>query len=144
MSTIKRVFIDFNKNNSDKDATCFGHSVDNPGGRNRVFSFEVDPNDPIIKAVVWANDTLANAVQFHTSSGHISPMYGTPHHEAKATTFGGREGSHLVGIYGRFGGVIDSLGFTFAHLKGGVPDTIEASWAYGTEEGSTLASIDIK
>ena len=95
-----------------------------------------------MKADVWADDMVVNAVQFHLASGHISPRYGIPACAENPTTFAGEKGSQLVGVYGRFGGVIDSLGFRFATVDNGVPSLIDGSWFEGTEEESaSLVSL---
>jgi hypothetical protein len=118
-STINRVFLEFLKPTDSDDIhvpSYHGYEIENPRGRNQTFTFALDPGDEIVKAVVWTDGIIANAVEFHTQMGNVSPIYGIPKDGSKAVEFQGGPGSKLVGIYGRFGQVIDSLGFTFASL----------------------------
>ena len=131
--TIKRIFLEFEEANC-KDM-FWGHGVDNKG-ENKIFKLDLPPDDVIEKVVVWADHRLANAVQFHLASGHVSQMYGIPAPGAKETVFGGEEGTQLSGVYGRFGGVIDSLGFSFAKTENAVPSLVgHEEW---TEAGSAF------
>lgn len=67
----------------------------------KQFTIQNHVNDPIIMAIVYSDGNMAMAIQFQTKSGTISPMYGAP------------QGEQLVGIYGRYGDAMDSLGFAF-------------------------------
>ncbi|CAB9519546.1 expressed unknown protein [Seminavis robusta] len=112
---VKRVFLDFTDGNA---VSYIGCGVCTTG---KVTStFELCPNDEISKVVVWSDDKYVTAIQFYTMAGIVSPMYGIPKDKnskdknSVETTFEGGPGSRLVGIHGRFAGVIDKLGFTFA------------------------------
>lgn len=141
---IKRIYLMFN----DKDQRTLGKNVVfggfalGAGGNNHTFFFDLAPHDTISKVVVWADNYLANAVQFHLISGHTSPMFGIPVSDAKPTTFCGGAGSQLVGIYGRYGGAINSLGFSFAMRNKGIPSSVDCSLTDETnEECSSLLSL---
>jgi hypothetical protein len=130
--TIKRVFLEFHSPEATSSSTsCHpeleekipsyqGHAC-YKAVTNITFTFQLEPNDWIEQAVVWTDGILANAVQFYTKAGIESPLYGIPKDDGKRVVFGGgehQEGSgHLVGVYGRFGGVIHSLGFKFRSKK---------------------------
>ena len=131
-STIARVFMDFQNpttSSSHKNQFYWGADGTTQGSRN-TFTFKVPQEDSIYKVVVWSDGMVANAVQFYTRFGYISPLYGMEVDNSKSTTFQAPEGtdSQLVGVYGRFGGIIDSLDFAFASLEeeigGVVPKTI--------------------
>ena len=134
-STIARVFVDFHRSTgTDKNQFYWGCApVSGKAGHDRKsFTFELLSGDEICKVVVWSDGIVANAVQIHTQLGIVSPMYGIPPHGSKPQEFQAPEGgsSHLVGFYGRFGAVIDSLGFTFAsfeqeHVTGVIGDFID-------------------
>ena len=119
LSSIKRLWLDFNIPQPDPngDHGVFHGYFLNPSLYNKVFTFGLDPNDQIVKIVVWSDGILANAVQFHTEIGLISPMYGIPLPTSIATEFQGEYGSTLAGVHGRFGNFIDKLGFSFATLR---------------------------
>mmetsp|Transcript_30148 Transcript_30148/g.46215 ORF Transcript_30148/g.46215 Transcript_30148/m.46215 type:complete len:192 (-) Transcript_30148:87-662(-) len=133
---IKRVFIDFSKYSPGRDFYLAGRRYKTRVDEKSVCSFDVDPNDHILKVVVWADHQAVSALQFHLVSGHISPRYGIPSDSAKPVTYSGGEGSQLVGFYGRHSAWIDSLGFAFA-TRNGIPNSIGGSWTE-TEEDPTL------
>lgn len=119
-STIKRIYLEFNKPSDPqcrKEPSYHGFEYKRPDDRMRTFV--LDPNDEIVKIVVWTEGTLANAVCFHTRMGLISQTYGIPKDGTETVEFHGGKGRRLVGVYGRFGYVIDSLGFTFASIVPG-------------------------
>lgn len=79
-----------------------------------------DQGSDEIKVVVCFGGewSVVRALQFHTGFGVILPMYGIKAASSQPTKFQGSENSSsLVGIYGRYGGVIDSLGFPFASVE---------------------------
>lgn len=113
-STIKRVYLDYKQpefSDAGTDAMYHGWSSDHH--QDTEFTVKLNPRDPVVKAVVHTDGKRANAVQFHTRSGIISPMYGiaSSGSQLKAVEF---SGDKLVGVYGRFGDAMDSLGFAFA------------------------------
>lgn len=116
-SIIKRVFLEFMtpaNPSSKREPTYNGYSVHSAKNNNTMSTLELAPCDEVIKVVVWTDGIFANAVQFHTDTGIISQRYGICNTRSKAYAFKGEQGAHLAGVYGRFGGLIDSLGFTFA------------------------------
>jgi len=142
LSCVKRVFLDFHKmvpSSSCPDAIYWGCGVHI--SNNKTFTFDLAPGDEIFKAVVWSEGMVVNALQFHTKLGYLSPVFGIPRDNAKTTEVGGEESASLVGIYGRFGAVIDSLGFTFASVAT-APTMIGSSWIVQRmeEDSSTFPS----
>jgi hypothetical protein len=146
MNTIKRIWLDFHTPSLGEDVIFHGYAADGTSGwdkfigaYNTTFTFELGGEDQIVKIVVWSDGILANAVQFHTEMGIISPMYGMPATPANSFTFQGRcdSDSRLVGVHGRFGGAIDKLGFSFATFitVGGTSVATESS---GLESTTTM------
>lgn len=85
-----------------------------PDSSDRTLTFDLAVDDQIVKVVVWNGERVVTAVQFYTRRGLISPLYGFHGANDKETVFEGKTSdSHLAGVHGRFGGVIDKLGFTF-------------------------------
>jgi Jacalin-like lectin domain len=114
MNTIKRIWLDFQDPSPESDSIFYGYPVHGTGlfdTPNKTFTFPLGKDDQIVRVVVWSDGVLANAVQFHTEAGIISAMYGMPGPDATSSEF---QGHTLVGVYGRFGVVIDKLGFSFA------------------------------
>eukprot|EP00534_Pseudo-nitzschia_fraudulenta_P014246 CAMPEP_0201248244 /NCGR_PEP_ID=MMETSP0852-20130820/56057_1 /ASSEMBLY_ACC=CAM_ASM_000632 /TAXON_ID=183588 /ORGANISM="Pseudo-nitzschia fraudulenta, Strain WWA7" /LENGTH=93 /DNA_ID=CAMNT_0047546933 /DNA_START=5 /DNA_END=286 /DNA_ORIENTATION=+ len=69
----------------------------------------------IVRIDVWTDGTLVNALRFRFDSGEITETYGMPLSCEPTASFEGKcPGSILVGIHGRFSGVLDKLGFSFS------------------------------
>lgn len=85
---------------------------------NKVGSLVLYPNDCIVQVDVWSTG-IVRAVQFHTKCGIISPLFGSPTGDSVMTEFRApaEEDAELVGVHGRYGGVIDKLGFSFAKVN---------------------------
>ena len=109
-----RVFLEF-RDSPTKHPTYHGWQK-NSG---TLHTFEVGPDDKITKVVVWADKICAHALQIHTKNGIISELYGFPNEDSKPHEFYGghaiKDGDdiQIVGVHGRVGGLLDSLGFTF-------------------------------
>jgi hypothetical protein len=145
MNTIERIWIDFRCPTTDSPANVIFHGYPVHKQGNKIFTFKLRPDDKLVKAVVWSDGVLANAVQFHTESGIVSPMIGMPARGAQVTKFQGGCGSELVGVHGRFGGVIDKLGFSFATVSE-IPIVVVGSlWTSDTadEESSAMGSTNM-
>ncbi|CAB9498781.1 expressed unknown protein [Seminavis robusta] len=112
-ATIRRVFITFQDDgvfDDDMRNDLYQGQRLSASSSNGELSFNVGPDDPIVKVTVWTDGTLANAVQFQVKSGFVSQLYGAPPVEAQPHEF---QGDQLVGVYGAFGDAMDSLGFSF-------------------------------
>jgi hypothetical protein len=118
-SLIKRIFLEFNKPtdpNLNTEQERHPHYFGMSQGTEILSTFDlVDSNDPIVKVNIWI-DKYVTGVSFILKSGTTSQIYGTPSKYDTLTTFEGKNGSIMVGIHGCFGGVIDSLGITFAKI----------------------------
>lgn len=129
---MKRVTLDFNSfrlgSSSTSEDDIIYHAFDmDDDDENRTFTFDIGSLDTIAKIVVWAN-RYVNAIQVHMESGIISPMYGVPGDEALETEYFGGKDSQFVGIYGRYGGVMDSIGFRFWSSLTGESDEEEEEY----------------
>mmetsp|Transcript_30448 Transcript_30448/g.37052 ORF Transcript_30448/g.37052 Transcript_30448/m.37052 type:complete len:190 (-) Transcript_30448:186-755(-) len=113
LSTIKRIFLEFSSSCGEQKVPMY-HGCGVEKSDNKTFTFYATASDPIAKVNVWSDERVAKAVQFETRNGVISPMYGITEAGETLTVFQGGNDAHLVGIHGRFGGLIDMLGFTFA------------------------------
>ena len=97
-----------------------------PSGQHYRSDFTVDPGDCIVRIDVWTSENLLTALQFHTKSGFISELYGTPQlHGNKVTRIKSKyPGAQLVGVQGSYHkSSILCVGFTFADGVG-VGETI--------------------
>lgn len=133
--TLKRIHLEFKGQNKESTKSIYkGYEVDG-WDTAHTSTFTLMPDDRIVKAVVWSDDRVANAVQFYTAMGVVSPMYGSPEANCKVTVFEGKDDNcTLVGVYGRYGGVLDAVGFAFAPPQE-LPDSVVAA-AAGSEESS--------
>jgi len=119
-SAIKRIFFEFANTTGMQQYRTKVPSYTGLGvcGQSVTATLDIDPDDCIVKVDVWATPKdVVNAVQFRMKSGSVSELYGWgPDVEGcQRTTFKGTHpGSNLVGVHGRFQGVIFKLGFTFA------------------------------
>jgi hypothetical protein len=122
---VKRVYLGF-RNSSNEVNPSFYHldPTDKSSATNREFTFKLDADDTIVKVVVWSHGTYVNAIQVHTAYGNVSPLFGTHNESAKSVEFKGQAGEQLVGMYGKYGGVIDSVGFSFGS-RDSIPGTID-------------------
>merc|ERR1712183_1011047 len=115
---IKRIFLEFNKptqsNKKQKGEPWYGQHGTN--GHTTENTILLNSNDRIVKIDVWTDGFIVNAIRFVMKSGTISQIYGRPAGSYKSFE-GKNEKSQLVGIHGRYGGIIDSLGFTFASTE---------------------------
>ena len=147
-STIKRIFLEFERPTHSQQGKYLSPSYVQYAvyGDSATTTFEIDADDSIVRIDVWASDDLVNAVQFYLKSGLVSELYGAPYiYGSKLTSFVGKNpDSKLVGVHGRFGGVIDKLGFNFASLapdKNGFPplpvDSDDTKSTVVTEDVST-------
>ena len=143
VSTIKRLWFEFDHRQTDlaKGDVFYNGCPKNTDG-NKMATFELYPNDEIVKIVVWSDNKLAHAVQFHTEMGIVSPMYGIPLPNSTATEFQGEDGSRLAGVHGRFGAAMDKLGFSFVTLSHAVPNAVcVAAWPSDTTSDQVSASV---
>ncbi len=97
-----------------------------PTGKHYRSDFTVDPGDSIVRIDVWTSENLLTALQFHTKSGFISELYGTPQiNDNKVTIIKSKyPDAQLVGVHGSYhkNGIL-CVGFTFADGVG-VGETI--------------------
>ena len=130
---IQRIFLEFEKPLSESrvpfyygggtttstTATSTTSSGDDDSYIERVL--EISKNDPIVRVLVWENESHVKAISFQMNSGTISEVYGLlgSCSGLGATTKSYRAdypNSKLVGIYGRFDNVLGTLGFSFARV----------------------------
>jgi hypothetical protein len=138
-SSIKRIYFD-EAPEKGKDVIYHAVGVDVPtrngAVQNKDFTVDIGPDESIVKIKVWTNDEIVNAVQFHMNNGRISPMYGTGWNcngKEPSTLLEGTDDSIVVGFHGRYAGVIESLGFSFATFESTTPSTIGGSDFVGIE-----------
>lgn len=113
VNVIKRLHLTFRDGHTTKENIYWGISC-HPQN-NKSFHFPIDQHDSIESIHIWADEKLVCAVQFHTKAGITSPMFGAPPKkiEDSATVIKlDQPNENIVGIYGRFGGVVDKLGIT--------------------------------
>ena len=117
-SCILRVFLEFQDSTTTPEYIGFNHE---PAA---IQTFGVEEGDKISKIEVWHDKKCVTGLQIHTVSGRVSHLFGTPlkfHSKSmfQAEKVDGGNGKimmDLVGIHGSFGGLIDSVGFTFANV----------------------------
>jgi len=100
--------------------------------------FRVPVGSQIVKVLVWRSGPVIGAIQCFTNQGEQSPIMGVRRDGVEPVAY---EGHALVGMYGRYGGVIDNIGFRFAEDKSHNMD-VKTIYTYGTEfsnltDGST-------
>jgi hypothetical protein len=146
---IKRIFLEFNNHtDSNQDTKQERHPqyFDYYNVDNKLSTFELNPNDHIIKVNVWSDDDFVTGISFFLMSGTVSQLYGLPSEFDTLTTFEGKNGATMVGIHGCFGEVIDRLGITFAKTMhddlGFPPNHIDdASWSTLQKENESSCTV---
>ena len=142
---IKRIFLEFERPTHSPEGSYQSPSYLglNVYGNSSGYNFEVDADDSIVRIDVWASDDFVNALQFHLKSGLVSELYGTPYiFGSELTSFEGKNpNSKLVGVHGRFSGVIDKLGFTFAAI---VPNGNNCFPCIVDEDGTNQSVVMVK
>jgi hypothetical protein len=134
---IKRIYLEFNNHtDSNQDTKQERHPqyFDYYHVDNKLSTFELNPNDHIIKVNVWSDDDFVTGISFFLMSGTVSQLYGLPSEFDTLTTFEGKNGATMVGIHGYCSDFIDRLGITFAKTMhddlGFPPNHIDdASWS---------------
>jgi hypothetical protein len=116
-SSILRIFLEF------KDASRSPNYCGFTYKASTFHTFEVDQGDKISNIEVWHDHYCVTGLQFSTVSGHISHLFGTPSESDNKANFpaeidskDGKKMVDLVGVHGSFGGLLDSVGFTFGHV----------------------------
>jgi hypothetical protein len=135
---IKRIFLEFNNHtDSNQDTKQERHPqyFHYYNVSTKLSTFELNPNDHIIKVNVWSDDDFVTGISFFLMSGTVSQLYGAPSKSDTVSTFEGKNGATMVGIHGCFSEcAIERLGITFAKTMhddlGFPPNHIDdASWS---------------
>ena len=128
---IQRIFLEFEKPLSEsrvpfydgRGTTTTTTSTTSSGDDDYIERvLEISKNDPIVRVLVWENESHVKAISFQMNSGTISEVYGllgSCSGLGATTTKSYRAdypNSKLVGIYGRFDNVLGTLGFSFARV----------------------------
>jgi hypothetical protein len=124
LNVIKRIYLGFRNSSHEADPMFYHLVPSHESASSTEFTFKLDADDTIVKVVVWSHGTYVNAIQCHTAYGNVSPLFGTHKENAKSVEFKGQAGEQLVGMYGKYGGVIDSVGFSF-RSRDLIPGTID-------------------
>ena len=112
INIIKRIHLTFRDGFSTENNIYLGIACHQRN--NHRMQFVIAPHDSVQKVLLWADTVCVHAIQFHTQSGMVSPMFGIPSQDGiEPTEFVLDEPNEtIVGLFGRFGGIVDKLGLT--------------------------------
>ncbi len=115
---IQRIFLEFEKPLSELRVPYYYDGTSNSGDGYIERVLEISKNDPIVRVLVWENESHVKAIRFQMKSGTISEIYGLlgSSVDAPMSYRADYRNSRLVGIYGRFDNVLGTLGFCFARV----------------------------
>lgn len=113
---VKRFHVSFRDGMDTSHAIYHGQPVDQEGENARCV-FSIPRGDSISSISIWSDQYCVNAIHITLASGVMSPMFGTPSHSASMAVIN-TQNQTVLGIHGRYGGVMDKLGFTIGNILG--------------------------
>ena len=120
---IQRIFLEFEEplQPSEHKVPFYDGAEPKNDGSSIERILEIDRHDPIAGILVWETDSCVQAVRFQMKSGLLSEIYGVLHSGVSYSTFhfqAEHPDSKLVGVFGNFGEVLNTIGFKFARIEG--------------------------